>query len=153
MITIRPSKTADTRTCDFTKVTREELLESSIQHIRDVRRALEFFKVMIIDAAKAHDTDKITNIDGFHADFVTGFAQTEWWDAHRKLNRHHLTQSDGIPENVNLIDVLDFISDCVMAGMGRSGEVYPLQLPPELLEKAFQNTVKILKDQVVVVPA
>jgi hypothetical protein len=83
---------------------------------------------------------------------LTGFKQTEWWDAHRKLNRHHLTQDDGIPADVNLIDVLDFIADCVMAGMARSGSVYDLKLPPELLERAFQNTVTLLKSQVVVQP-
>ena len=59
-------------------------------------------------------------------------------------------QEDGIPADVNLIDVLDFIADCVMAGMGRSGSVYALNLPPELLERAFQNTVELLKAQVVV---
>lgn len=54
------------------------------------------------------------------------------------------------PSDVNLIDVLDFIADCVMAGMGRSGSVYPLKLSPKLLERAFQNTVEMLKSQVVV---
>ncbi len=60
--------------------------------------------------------------------------------------------ADGVRDDVNLIDVLDFIADCVMAGMARSGSVYPLKLSPELLETAFQNTVEMLKRQVVVVP-
>lgn len=150
MIYIQKSSTADTRTCDFTKVTKEQLLESSRQHIRDVQEAHQFFSRKIAEALLAHDTDKITDIDGFHADFITGFKQTDWWDRHRKLNRHHLTQADGVPADVNLIDVLDFIADCVMAGMGRSGSVYPLKLSPELLETAFQNTVELLKVQVVV---
>lgn len=150
MITIKPSQTADTRTCDFTAVTRTTLLASSVQHIEDVRLALDFFSRQVYAAAIRHDTDKVTDIDGFHADFVTGFKQTGWWDRHRKLNRHHLNNEDGVPANVNLIDVLDFIADCVMAGMARSGSVYPLQLPPELLERAFQNTVSLLKAQVVV---
>jgi len=151
MIEIQPSTTADTRSCDFTKVTQEQLLESSRQHIRDVQAALDFFGDCLFKASQEHDTDKLTDIEGFHADFVTGFKQTSWWDNHRKVNRHHLTMEDGIPEDVNLIDVMDFISDCVMAGMGRTGEVYPLHLPPELLERAFQNTVKLLKEQVKVV--
>lgn len=150
MIEIQKSQTADTRTCDFANVSRQVLLESSVQHIGDVREALGFFVARLLDASKRHDTDKITDIDGFHADFVTGFVQTGWWDRHRGLNRHHLQQEDGIPANVNLIDVLDFIADCVMAGMARSGSVYALQLPPELLERAFQNTVEMLKAEVVV---
>jgi hypothetical protein len=150
MISIRPSPTADTRTCDFANVTKDTLYESSDQHIRDVRRALDFFIDAIAEAQANHDPDKLTDIDGFHADFVTGFAQTGWWDRHRKLNRHHLEQPDGTPVDVNLIDVLDYIADCVMAGMARSGSVYPLKLGPELLERAFQNTVELLKEQVVV---
>ena len=148
MIQIRQSETADTRTCDYARVSKETLLASSHQHIADVRQALQFFSGKIATALLDHDADKLTDIDGFHRDFVTGFAQTEWWDRHRRLNRHHLADVDGIPADVNLIDVLDFIADCVMAGMARSGSVYPLALPPELLERAFQNTVEMLKREV-----
>lgn len=150
MIEIKKSETADTRTCDFANVSRETLLASSKQHIGDVCKGIAFFQGLLTKAAQDHDTDKLTDIDGFHADFVTGFTQTGWWDKHRKLNRHHLTQEDGIPSDVNLVDVLDFIVDCVMAGMARSGSVYALQLPPELLERAFQNSVELLKRSIVV---
>jgi hypothetical protein len=150
MIQIQPSQTADTRTCDFANVTKETLLASSKQHIGDVRKALMFFMFQIDGLANVHDFDKLTDIDGFHRDFLTGFKETTWWDMHRKLNRHHLNAPDGVREDVNLLDVLDFIADCVMAGMARSGSVYPLHLEPELLERAFQNTVALLKAQVVV---
>lgn len=151
MIRIRQSPTADTRSCNYANVSKETLLASSQQHINDVREALDFFIDQIDDAGERHDPDKITDIDSFHADFVTGFKQTGWWDRHRKLNRHHLQQEDGIPADVNLIDVLDFCADCVMAGMARSGSVTPLELPSELLTRAFQNTVDMLKREVVVV--
>lgn len=150
MIRIGKSETADTRTCDFRNVTRETLGASSVQHIGDVRLALAYFAQLLHRAAAVHDTDKLTDLDGFHADFITGFAASGWWDRHRSLNRHHLTNEDGIPADVNLIDVLDYIADCVMAGMARSGSVYPLALPPELLDRAFQNTVDLLTDAVVV---
>jgi len=150
MIIVDKSPTADTRTCDFANVTKETLRESSLQHIFDVAKGLMFFGETIHTAAAHHDTDKLSDIDGFHADFVTGFKQTGWWDRHRQLNRHHLNVADGIRDDVNLIDVLDYIADCVMAGMARSGSVYELKLPPELLEQAFQNTVTLLKNQVTV---
>lgn len=150
MIAIEPSPTADTRTCDVTTVTKQQLLNSSRQHIEDVQKGLFFFQAMLASASQRHDTDKITDIDGFYADFQTKFEQTTWWDAHRKLNRHHLTHPDGTPTDINLIDVLDFIADCVMAGMARSGNVYPLELSPVLLEAAFKNTVDRLKAEVVV---
>jgi hypothetical protein len=153
LIRISPSQTADTRTCDFANTGKETLLASSRQHISDVECGLMFFAQMLMTAASTHDTDKITDIDGFHRDFVTGFAQTTWWDNHRKVNRHHLLQADGVPADVNLIDVLDFITDCVMAGMARSGSVYELKLDPDVLQRAFINTVELLKRNVEVVAA
>ena len=148
MITIPKSATADTRTCDFKNVSKDTLLESSIQHIDDVDEGFRFFSCMMADAVENHDADKITGIDHFHADFITGFEQTGWWDNHRKVNRHHLQQADGVPADVNLIDVLDMIVDCVMAGMARSGSVYAVKIDPEVLQKAFENTVELLKRNV-----
>lgn len=150
MIQIQRSKTADTRTCDFSKVTKSQLTASSVQHINDVGKGMEFFKVLMTESAARHDFDKMSVIDGFYRDFITGFKQTAWWDNHCKVARHHLLADDGVPEDVNLIDVLDMITDCVMAGMGRSGSVYPLEIKPEVLMKVFQNTVDLLKRQVVV---
>lgn len=151
MIEIKPSKTADTRTCDFANTTKETLLESSRQHIGDVVKALAFFGSKITEAAGEHDYDKLTAIDWFHADFVTGFNETGWWDNHRKIHRHHLANADGVPADVNFLDVLEYIADCVMAGMARSGSIYELKLSEEILQRAFQNTVELLKSQVVVV--
>lgn len=149
MIEVEKSPTADTRTCDFANTTKGTLLDSSRKHIADVGKGLAFFGGKIIEAAAVHDYDKLTEIDWFHADFVTGFKQTGWWDNHRKIHRHHLAQADGVPADVNLIDVLEFVADCVMAGMARSGEVYELKLPDELLRAALANTATLLKQQVV----
>lgn len=110
MIEISKSKTADTRSCDFANVTVETLRASSAQHIDDVRAALFFFTQMIGLAATTHDLDKLTGIDWFHGDFVTGFKETGWWDNHRKITRHHLSEADGVREDVNLIDVLGRIA-------------------------------------------
>ena len=150
MIEVKKSPTADTRTCDFANTTKETLLASSRQHIADVVKALAFFSGRIVLAAGEHDYDKLTAIDWFHADFITGFKQTGWWDNHRHIHRHHLDKPDGVPQDVNLIDVLEHIADCVMAGMARSGSVYELKLPNELLQAAFLNTVELLKSQVIV---
>lgn len=148
MIVIRKSPTADTRTCDVSTVTKEVLLKSSSQHIEDVGKALAFFQQMLTHAAVTHDRDKLTEIDHFYSDFKTKFEQQGWWTNHRRINRHHLNYEDGIPEDVNLVDVFEYISDCVMAGMARSGSVYELVLPEGLLEKAFRNTVSLLISQV-----
>jgi len=150
MIEIKKSKTADTRSCDFKNVRKVELLASSVSHIGDVKKGIDFFISLLNDAAKRHDYDKITKIDNFHSNFVTGFEEKDWLDNHILLNRHHLQDENGIPADVNLIDVLEMISDCVMAGMGRSGSVYPFEDMEDLLVKAFNNTVSLLKNMVLV---
>jgi len=124
------------------------LLDSSRIHIGDVAKAMSFFSSKLFTAAAEHDYDKLTEIDWFLSDFKTSFQQTGWWDNHRKINRHHLGQPDGVPQDVNLLDVLEYIADCVMAGMARSGDVYALEPSDELLRKAFDNTVALLKSQV-----
>jgi hypothetical protein len=151
MIKIKTSKTADTRTCDVSKVTKKQLIESSEQHITDVVKGFSFFIELMRERAELHDIDKLIDIDSFYADFITNFESTKWWDNHRKIARHHLLTEDGIPEDINLVDVFDMIIDCVMAGMGRSGDVYPLEIDPKVLMAAFNNTVDLLKSQVIVV--
>ena len=150
MITIQKSPTADTRTCDVTKVTRETLVDSSRKHIQDVQFGLAYFRQKLAEAGAAHDFTKLEHMDQFYSDFKTKFEKHEWWDAHQKIERHHLATPVGVREDVDLIDVLEFITDCVMAGMARAGSVYELKLPPEVFEKAFQNTVAKLKAEVVV---
>lgn len=143
-IVIQPSPTADTRTCDVSKVSREQLLKSSRLHIDDVRRGMRFFSDGMLLAGNTHDHDKLTGIDQFYVDFRTGFKQTIWLQRHYKLNRHHLDNPDGVPSGVNLIDVIEHVVDCVMAGMARSGEVRPFDLSSELLQRAVKNTVEML---------
>lgn len=151
-IMIGVSKTADTRTCDVSLVSKQQLFDSSIQHINDVRLALAFFKGYLSHAADVHDFDKLSDIESFYEDFQTKFKQTDWWDRHRQMHRHHLAQPDGVPDDVNLLDILEYIADCVMAGMGRSGSVTPLAMNSALLQQAFENTVTLLKGHVVVRP-
>ena len=148
MIHIEKSPTADTRTCDWKTVSEDQLWRASVTHISDVQSGLAWFAEQLERAGQVHDADKLTRSKQFHADFQTGFKRHEWWDNHRKVNRHHIDKPDGVPVDVNLIDVLEHIVDCVMAGMARSGSVYDLHLPGDLLETAFQNTAKLLKAQV-----
>ena len=54
------------------------------------------------------------------------------------------------PDDVNLIDVLEMIADCVCAGMARSGEIRDLEINPDILNRAVHNTAKLIKDMIVV---
>jgi len=137
---ISKSETADTRTCDYSKVSKEKLLQSSKQHIYDVSLGMNMIAHDIIDAGHIHDHTKLTGINQFHKDFKTGFESTIWWENHQVEERHHLAQH--VPEDVDLVDVIEFMVDGIMAGMARSGEYRKEELPEGLLQKAFDNTVK-----------
>lgn len=150
-ITIQKSETADTRTCDKSTVTESVLLASSLQHISDVGKGIAFFAGKLTEAASIHDYDKLSKIGWFHADFTTDILKPGGWlENHYKIHRHHLDKDGGVPEDVNLIDVLEHIADCVMAGMGRAGDVWPIKLTDELLQRAVANTAALLKSNVVV---
>jgi len=71
MIVIRKSETADTRSCDFSQVTKEQLLKSSEQHIDDVDKGIQFFISLLNMVSADHDSDKLWGIDSFHSDFIT----------------------------------------------------------------------------------
>ena len=151
MIKIQKSATADTRTCDFTKVDKDTLEAASVSHIRDVYMALRHYQEALEERARLHDWDKLSELDHFLSDFKSGFKETGWWDEHRKINRHHIDKEDGRRDDINLVDVLEHIADCVMAGMARSGSVYDISLPNEVLQLAVKNTTEQLKAQVTVV--
>lgn len=149
-IIITKSPTADTRTCDWSKVTEEDLLCASRQHIADVGLGMRLLAAKLLKAAERHDHTKVSGITEFHADFRTGFVQTGWWTMHQKEERHHFNTPELIQDDVNLIDVLEQIVDGVMAGLARSGTYRCEPVPSELLQKAYENTAKLLLENVVV---
>lgn len=151
MIEIKKSTTADTRTCDWSKVTEDQLLEASKQHIGDVAQGLSAFATMLLEAAEKHDHTKISHIKEFHDDFKTGFKTTYWWQMHQEIERHHFNEPKYIKKDINLLDVLEQITDGCMAGMARSGQYRQEFISPELLLKAYMNTVNLLLNSIKVV--
>lgn len=115
-IYISPSPTADTRTA-AEPVTKEQLFRSSIQHIDDVRRTMQWMRGRLMDVATKHDYSKVDNagIAQFHADFAetqrsgADFTQMAWYQRHIAEERHHLDKR--VPDDVNLFDVLERIAD------------------------------------------
>ena len=65
-----------------------------------------------------------------------------WFKNRHMTERHHL--NDSVPEDVNLIDVLEMVIDCTVAGLARSGNVYPITISPEVLQKAVENTSNLI---------
>ena len=151
-IIIKKSPNADSRTAKE-GFSIEELEASTINHISDVEKALLRFELMLSAAGQLHDFTKRAYLEEFYADMLSlkpgdEFKDGKWYQMHIHRERHHLLSN--APDDINLIDVLEYISDCVMAGLARSGEVSELVIPDEMLQKAFNNTVELLKRQVTV---
>ena len=149
-VIIRRSPIADSRTCDYKQVTKEQLYHASEWHIIDIQNVMGLVMRMLDTAADVHDMDKLEDIEGFHSDFLTDFKERGWLRRHYASNRHHLSEPEGVPEDVDLLDVLEHVVDCVVAGLARKGEVYPIDLPDELLQKAVANTVMMLQQHIAV---
>jgi hypothetical protein len=152
---INKSQNCDTRSADKL-VSKEELYQQSKQHIADVQKAIDWMREILCDVSENHDWTKLTYINEFHKDFaliqsgqLSEFKQMRWFkDLHLK-ERHHL--NDRCPEDVNLFDVLERIADITMAGLARTGKIYDDKLSPEILTKAYKNTIELLKNTVEVI--
>lgn len=140
-IIIKKSKNADTRSAEG-EVSKDELLANTKSHISDVQNVGDLLALKLKENCLNHDYTKIDYIDQFHEDFTSGkqgkkFKELPWWQEHMK-ERHHL--NDSVPEDVNLLDVLEMVIDCTVAGLARSGEVYDITIPEDVIKKAIDNT-------------
>ena len=151
-IQIKNSKNADTRSSEG-YVSKEELYNSSKSHISDVINVGNFLADKLKTKVLGHDYTKILYIDEFYEDFTSGkqgkeFKELPWYKKHM-TERHHL--NDSVPEDVNLLDVLEMVIDCTVAGLARSGEVWPITIPEDVLKKAIDNTKQLIIDNVEVI--
>lgn len=152
-IKIKQSKSADTRSADH-KITLAELLQSSNDHITDVQQAMYWMRLALNSAAFNHDNTKISGIHQFHQDFadqqdgkITDFrTQSKWFQHHINTERHHLNAR--CPDDVNLFDVMEMIADIVTAGMARTGKVFDEPIDPDILVRAYKNTIDLLKSKI-----
>ena len=152
MIKIHKNPNGDTRTAPK-NVTFEEFAEANDSHISDVRRVLKRLADIVSLAGELHDYTKKSYELEFYNDFKdtlengSNFVEGEWYKMHIEKERHHL--SSRCPDDVDLLDVIEMIVDCVCAGMARSGEVRPLEIDESIIMKAINNTVKLMAEPVV----
>lgn len=146
-IKIPKSQDVDTRSA-VGEVTKKSLLQNTYSHISDVNNVGKWICNKMLEQLEQHDHTKIEGIDQFYKDFTTGkqngeFKSLPWWQLH-KTERHHL--NDSVPEDVNLLDVLEMVIDCTVAGLARSGNVYEITIPEDILADAIRNTSKMIID-------
>lgn len=153
MIEITKNPNGDTRTAPK-NITYEQFQEANDMHIEDVRAVMYELSRMVDSVGEHHDCTKKSQERMFYRDFLstlhdgTDFVCGEWYQLHAMAERHHLISH--CPDDVNLIDVLEMIADCVCAGLSRSGEVRGLEINSEILNKAVKNTAELVKTMIVV---
>ena len=144
-----------TRTKDPEKgyETKEQLREDTEQHIHDVGNVLTSMGYELAKRADEHDWSKLEYFDEFAKDTLEredtpDFKQREWYNIHTVKERHHINAR--VPEDVNLFDLIEMQADCVVSGITRSGTVNDdfLIIPQEVINNAYWNTVKLLKENV-----
>lgn len=132
-----------------------EVSDANRLHREDVKDMMNALAEEIKLAGGNHDWTKA--VEPYESNFYRDLCNTiegrikfedgQWNKDHYALERHHLLRR--CPEDVNLIDVLEMICDCVCAGMARSGEVRDLEISEDILLKAVKNTVEMCKEAVV----
>ena len=149
MIEITKEPNADSRTAkqDFNK---DNLKKATEAHIKHVNCGLKLIVDMLIEAGKKHDNTKLSNFSDFFEALNSGkVKESNWYQNHITKERHHLIAN--VPNDVTLVDVIEHLVDCVMAGMSRSGEIYDVELSSEVLQLAHKNTVELLKKNIKVI--
>ena len=154
MITIKKHTEGDTRVAEGVP-TIEDFNSANYDHVDDVKKLANQFSEMLNKQVRDHDWTKLREPyrSMFYRDLcdtIEGkmdFFDGKWSNLHyNELERHHLKRH--CPDDVNMLDVIEMICDCVAAGMARSGEVYDVDIPAEVLTKAVENTVELLKREI-----
>ena len=153
MIYIKKTNKCDTRTLKKGQTLNiKDVEEDTKKHREAVYDACQMLATKLEIQAMRHDYTKCDDfLPMFKRALETGFKDDEfkklnWWQIHKTTERHHL--NDFVPENVNLIDVIEMLCDCVCAGKARTGKVFKIELSNELLQQAVENTVEYLIDNI-----
>lgn len=152
-VVIHKNPNGDTRTAPK-GITFDLFQEANDSHISDVRTVMNEIGTMFCENGENHDRTKKSEEKIFYRDFLgamdgeINFVSGKWYQHHVNTERHHLLSK--CPEDVNLLDVIEMIVDCVCAGKTRSGEIRGLEITTEILDKAMKNTVKLVDDMTVI---
>jgi hypothetical protein len=153
MIKIKKNPNGDTRTAPK-DVSFEQFQEANDMHIADVKAVMQELSKMVDNAGENHDCTKKSQERMFYNNFLstinngTDFVNGEWYQLHIRAERHHLLSN--CPDDVNLIDVLEMVADCICACMARSEEIRNLEIDADILNRAVNNTAELIKNMIIV---
>lgn len=150
-IIIKKNPNGDTRTVDRDNPpTFEEFHEANESHIDDVKRVMFELSNRCTRKGWEHDFTKLSREKEFYNDFMRtitddptmpDFTEGKWYKMHVAAERHHLDKN--MPEDINLLDVIEMIVDRVCASKARGGPCYTT-ISDDLLWKAYLNTYDLI---------
>ena len=133
---------------------RVDLFRDVKQHQHDVYRVMLELSYCMRERGANHDWSKITYFDDFAKDTLErldtpDFKSRKWYNIHTTKERHHVNAN--VPDNVNLLDLVEMMVDCICAGKSRSGcvDFSFLELNKGVLEDAYWNTIKLIDENVI----
>lgn len=146
-IKIRKNPNGDSRTAKK-DVTFKEFQEANDMHKSDIRAVMFLLSEIILDMGLKHDWTKKSEEKLFYDNFLstmnegTDFVRGEWYQYHINNEKHHPLCK--CHDDINLLDIIEMITDCVCAGKARSGVVREIEISDEILKIALNNTVKLI---------
>ena len=149
-IKIKHNPNGDTRT--VTKpASFNDFHEANVWHIKDVNAVMKMIANRIKKQGKHHDWTKLKYEDEFYSNYLDtvinkgDFISNTWYQTHINKEKHHPLSY--CHDDINLLDIIETIVDCVCASKARSGEIRSLEFEAEiLLNKAVNNTVKLIDE-------
>ncbi len=150
--TIKRNTNGDSRTAP-TGLTFADFSTANTEHITDVRIVMNHIADLIRQAGDNHDYTKKSDEEQFYGSVMEtvnegkDFTQSDWFLNHIKEERHHL--NNNYKTDVNLIDVLEMIVDVEVSRKARGIETQSLELSDGLLQLAFNNTIKMVSESLV----
>ena len=148
---IYKNSNGDTRTAPK-NVTFKEFQKANDMHREDVKNTMNEIAFLLMEKGKKHDWTKKDYEEMFYNNFLstlnngTNFIEDEWYQLHIEKEKHHLFSK--CHDDVDLLDVIEMVVDCVCAGKARSGEIRGLEINQEILDKALKNTVEKINKMV-----
>ena len=148
-IKIKHNPNGDTRTV-IKSAPFSDFHKANVWHIKDVNAVMKMIANRIKGQGKHHDWTKLKYEDEFYSNYLDtvinkeDFVSNTWYQKHINKEKHH--PFSYCHDDINLLDIIETIVDCVCAGKARSGEIRSLEFDAEILNKAVNNTIKLIDE-------
>lgn len=132
----------------------EEMVDACVTHNKNISSVLYTLANSIKKRGDKHDWSIMTSLDEYTEAYIASlrganeFENSEYFLQHALLENHHLDKIHN--ENTNLFDVIEYIVDRSVISKERNDPSKTIELDPQILIEAFNNTIKQINDNLYV---